>query len=95
MRSTVEIQYDLSILEDMWITRGLVIIVSLLVFGAAFHLILGGTLWIWLVGAWALSGPAIIIDAASMSADNDQAGKSKDASQPAHDQRRVSKPHLG
>ena len=95
MRSTVENQYNLFIVENMWITRGLVIIISLLVFGASFHLILGGALWIWLVGAWALSGPVIIIDAASMSADNDQVAKLKATPQPAHDRRRVSRPHLG
>lgn len=47
----------------MWIRRSLILIIAISLVGVALNVVLGGRLWVWLLGAWILSGPLIVADA--------------------------------
>lgn len=47
----------------MRLKRIIFLILCAILIASALFLFFGGKLWIWIVGAWALSGPIILIDA--------------------------------
>lgn len=47
----------------MWIIRSIAILATAILLALALRAAFGGGLWVWLLGAWLLSGPIVVIDA--------------------------------